>query len=68
MNSIPSSLHSEVSYNSNSIISFIGLCILEDMSSISRKEKCKRWDSNPRVRTHYDLNVAPWTTRSRLLL
>ena len=33
-----------------------------------RKEKCKRWDSNPRVRTHYDLNVAPWTTRSRLLL
>ena len=30
-------------------------------------QKCKRWDSNPRVRTHYDLNVAPWTTRTHLL-
>ena len=23
------------------------------------KEKCKRRDLNPRVRTHYDLNVTP---------
>ena len=28
---------------------------------------CNLWDSNPRVRTHYDLNVAPWTARARLL-
>ena len=28
---------------------------------------CRLWDSNPRVRTHYDLNVTPWTARANRL-
>ena len=31
------------------------------------KEKCTKRDSNPRVRTHYGLNVTPWTTRASVL-
>lgn len=33
-----------------------------------RKEKCTKRDSNPRVRTHYGLNVTPWTTRASVLV
>ena len=31
------------------------------------KKKCTKRDSNPRVRTHYGLNVTPWTTRASVL-
>ena len=30
-------------------------------------QKCTKRDSNPRVRTHYGLNVTPWTTRASVL-
>ena len=33
-----------------------------------KKEKCTKRDSNPRVRTHYGLNVTPWTTRASVLV
>ena len=33
-----------------------------------KKEKCMKRDSNPRVRTHYGLNVTPWTTRASVLV
>ena len=32
---------------------------MKQMTMNGEKEKCKQWDLNPRVRTHYDLNVAP---------
>ena len=33
----------------------------------TRKKECTKRDSNPRVRTHYGLNVTPWTTRASVL-
>ena len=39
----------------------------KEQKAKKQKRKCVMWDSNPRVRTHYDLNVAPWTARSTTL-
>ena len=43
--------------------------MLPTPSNTERKKKvCKGWDSNPRVRTHTDLNRTPWTWLGHLCI
>ena len=37
------------------------------MHGRNKEKECTKRDSNPRVRTHYGLNVTPWTTRASVL-
>ena len=44
--------------------SFCSFFQFQKKTKISKKKKCTKWDSNPRMRTYNGLNVAPWTTRT----